>query len=130
MASSRSKHRFLFTSLCLLVLVSWLGCGKGEYDSRLETRIQQLRTQASSPETTDEASQIRTPAKTMRHRPMPKTKRRTTTRHLTKTRRWTKPSRLTRAATTKQPRVTLRKPPDFIAKIPLVSIMGMREMPP
>ena len=33
-----------------LGLGSWIGCGKADYDSQLETRIQQLRTTATVPD--------------------------------------------------------------------------------
>ena len=36
-------------TLGLALLLGWLGCGKSEYDSRMQTRIQQLRTTATSP---------------------------------------------------------------------------------
>lgn len=45
-------HVLLFVFALCSVLMT--GCGKGQYDQRMETRIQQLRTKAESPEPEEE----------------------------------------------------------------------------
>jgi hypothetical protein len=42
--------------LCLALLLTWLGCGKSEYDRRMQTRIQQLRTTSGATESQTDAS--------------------------------------------------------------------------
>ena len=54
MAQLQQVGRSLIGVLILVAGLLWLGCGKSEYDRRMDTRIQQLRTVASEPEATEE----------------------------------------------------------------------------